>query len=226
MGSARAKWTILIGFIVLFVVVFAYSERDRRTRLHQVVGTWTHEGSNSINKPLVLHMFADHTYFQEGLSLEVAKRGTWSFSGFPDRGHVLLKGYIHGVDTHVEGIFTLDPIRKKLNGTRGYWEFQKVSDEPELKMTDLERKLLGMWSGRAQNDTTPQQWLTLLSDHQFMIEYESVGKWHVSGQDLILEWSQEETNRTQKSKLKIDLAHGRLTFDPENYSLFRPKPDA
>ena len=171
-------------------------------------------------------MFADHTYLQDGLTLEPAKHGTWSFSGFPDRGHVILKGYIHGVDTHVDGIFTLDPIRKKLDGTRGYWEFQKVSDETELKLTDMERKVLGIWSGQANNDSNPKQWLTLLSDHQFMIEYESVGKWHVSGQDLILEWSHEETHRTQKSKLRIDLVHGRLTFNPEGYSLSRPKPES
>jgi hypothetical protein len=225
-GSARAKWTILIGFLVLFVVVFAYSEVDRRKRLHQVLGTWIHPGTDITDEPLVLHIFADHTYIQEGLAEQFGNRGTWSFSNFPDRGHVILKGYVHFDATSGDAIFTLDPVRKALVKTGYSWRFQKASDETKLKLTEVEQNLLGMWSGQSHNDSTLKQWLFLLSDHQFMIQYESVGRWHVNGQDLILEWTSDENHQTQKSKLKIDLAHGRLTFDPEGYNLVRPKPGA
>ncbi|MEI8281476.1 MAG: hypothetical protein WCG75_03625 [Armatimonadota bacterium] len=226
MGSARAKWTILIGFLVLFVVVFVYSERDRQTRLHQVVGTWIHQGTDITDEPLVLHIFADHTYLQEGLAEQFGNRGTWSFSNFPDRGHVILKGYVHVAESIGDAIFTLDPVRKALVKTGYSWNFQKSSDETELKLTELERKLLGMWSGQDITNSESKQWLSLLSDHQFMIQYESVGHWHVTGENLILEWISDESHQTQTSKLKIDLAHGRLTFDPEGYSLVRPKPES
>ena len=220
MGSARIKKVVLIGFLILMAVIFGLSERNRQTRLHQIVGTWTHTGKDYIDRPLVLHIFENHTYFQEVLGWRDSERGTWRFSGFPDRSKVILDSYIHGTDTHMDGFFALDPVRKALSSDRSTWDFQKASDQTKLPMSNEEERIIGYWRGQSSKSESLQR-LYLFSDHQFMIEFESVGKWHIANRQLFLEWISDEDHQPQKSKLSIDLPHRRITFIPEGYSLIR-----
>ena len=211
MVQPRTKRILGVGTIVILGIYFAnrYYIQSRNDKLF--VGTWSSVEKDVLFGPKVIHLFPNHTYTFEGISDRTAKEGAWFVTSYPVSGRLILERFTYGTDTVADGRFDLDASRKVLNKEDGFIasSYAKLSSEPQIKSPENEKFILGHWFLEGRKDKSHEEYF-FTSDHQFLLQFEEVGRWRISGSEVILDWIDDSDNSKQSSTMKIDRSNDSL----------------
>ena len=211
-------------FVAFLVAILIKSSHDREKVEMFVVGSWSHEPPDMFEDHLVIHIWPDHTYTQESPNYHDAKEGTWHISAFPMRSQLSLSSLHHFTDTSSDGDFEIDQSRRTMTDRYRSNQFKKLSQNPELPVSDAEKAILGAWDSSVEQVHNYVEHTFLFSDHSYEKVFESSGSWRLVGKQLTIEATDKESGKSQESELSVDAAKGRLKYTSEGYSLHRPPP--
>lgn len=182
------------------------------------MGTWSVPDSSPTRTHMVLHVFANHTYRQEGPDLLDAHEGTWSLSGLRKR-KVYFNSIYHYSDQVTD--MELEPGNDGRTLSDGFSmkPFTKLSDRPELAISKEERMILGAWVSKVESKHNYVEHAYFYSDHHFVIDTFETGMWKLVDSKLKLEFDPVD-GVSKSSTLKIENSD-QLRYVLEGYSLYR-----
>jgi hypothetical protein len=218
MVASRIRLLAIISFLTILLLVFLKSNYDRKRSEAIAVGTWSVPDSITTHTKMVLHVFANHTYRQEGPDLLHAHTGTWSLSGLSKRKFYFNSIY-HYSDQPTD--MELKPDDEGRTMTDGFSTnpFTKLSDRPELAISDEERMILGPWASKVEPIHNYVEHAYFYSDHHFVIDTFDTGTWKLVSSQLKLEFEPVD-GRPRTSNLRI-INSDQLRYVLEGYSLYR-----
>jgi hypothetical protein len=222
MALSRIRLLVVAFFVTALAATFIKSSLDRQKVERLVVGSWSLKPEGLFEEPLVIHLRSDHTYIQESTSDHDAKKGNWNISSFPTRIRLILSSFRLFSNFSSDGAFELDLTRRTMTDRSGVDHFEKISENPDLPLSDAEKAILGAWESSVEQVHNYAEHTFLFSDHQYVTEAESFGSWHLDGKQLSFESIDGMTGGKLRSNLVVDSQKGLLKYVKECYSLHRP----
>lgn len=217
-------WILGIGLVLGWIGVTSPVDRARRENL--VVGTWYNSGFKMAHQPIVLHILSNHNYEVESSNYHFRKAGTWTISGFPDRGRLILDSYHLGTDTHSDGKLTVDVVAQTLSDPYGSrfmeHKYVKEGEGPEVELPALEKFVLGGWTNNLKWEDNSHRIYYFMSDHRFGVDFESDGKWRIEGSKILLDWIDEDDGKLCSAEVTVNRAKGTMA-EPNGRTLTRIK---
>jgi hypothetical protein len=200
---------LAVGLLILAScseIIFVLGYRPSLEKL--VTGTWFNGGRLGFLDPVCLHIFANHTYTLESTNVLLAHSGTWSVSGLPGFGTLILGDWYHGSEVDIrDGNFSIDVAARTLTwpGIGLIQTYKKDSDISSFTETESERFVLGSWFKPSPDEAKPAAIYFFTSDHRFASLQVGVGKWRVEGDRMLVDWSEFESEKVHHDIFFLDL---------------------